>query len=66
VIFGLAPAWHAARMDLTHGLKEATRGSTGSGERARTRRVLVVTEFALSMVLMIAAGLLLHSFWDLL
>ncbi len=66
VIFGLAPAWYAGRADLTHALKQEGRGSTGSGEQARTRRVLVVTEFALSLVLMIAAGLLLRSFWDLL
>ena len=65
-IFGLAPAFHAGRLDLTHALKEAARGTTGSGQQARTRRVLVVTEFALSLVLMIAASLLLHSFWDLL
>jgi putative ABC transport system permease protein len=65
-IFGLAPALHAGRPDLTHMLKQEGRGSTGSGEQARTRRVLVVTEFALCLVLMIAAGLLLHSFWDLL
>jgi putative ABC transport system permease protein len=66
VIFGLAPALHAGRFDLTPALKEAARGSTGSGEQARTRRLLVITEFALSLVLMIAAGLLLRSFWDLL
>lgn len=66
VIFGLAPALHAGRVDLTTALKEAARGSTGSGEQARTRRVLVAAEFALSVVLMIAAGLLLRSFWDLL
>ena len=65
-IFGLAPALHAGRVDLTHALKEATRGSTGSGQQTRTRRALVVTEFALSLVLMIAAGLLLRRFWDLL
>jgi predicted permease len=65
-IFGLAPALHAGRPDLTHMLKQEGRSSTGSGEQARTRRVLVVTEFALSLVLMIAAGLLLRSFWDLL
>ena len=65
-IFGLAPALHAGRLDLTHMLKREGRGSTGSGEQARTRRVLVVTEFALSLVLMSAAGLLLRSFWDLL
>jgi len=65
-IFGLAPALHAGRFDLIGALKEATRGSTGSGEQAGTRRVLVVVEFALSLVLMIAAGLLLRSFADLL
>jgi predicted permease len=65
VVFGLAPALHAGRFDLTPALKEAARGSTGSGEQARTRRLLVITEFALSLVLMIAAGLLLRSFWDL-
>jgi putative ABC transport system permease protein len=64
-IFGLAPALHAGRFDLTPALKEAARGSTGFGEQARTRRLLVITEFALSLVLMIAAGLLLRSFWDL-
>ena len=41
------------------------RGSKGSTEQTRTRRLLVITEFALSLVLMIAAGLLLRSFWDL-
>src|SRR5271154_870636 len=65
-IFGLAPAVQASRLDLIPMLKQEGRGSTGSGEQSRTRRVLVVTEFALSLVLMIAAGLLLHSFWDLL
>jgi predicted permease len=66
VVFGLAPAWHSGQTDLTHMLKQEARGSTGSGEQAGTRRILVVTEFALSLVLMIVAGLLLRSFWDLL
>ncbi len=65
-IFGVAPALHAGRCDLTQALKEAARGSTSSGVQARTRRLLVITEFALSLVLMIAATLLLRSFWDLL
>jgi predicted permease len=65
-IFGLAPALHAGRLDLIPMLKQEGRGSTGSREQARTRRVLVITEFALSLVLMIAAGLLLRSFGDLL
>lgn len=66
VLFGFAPALHAGRADLTEALKEAARGSTGSGRQARTRRLLVVAEFALSLVLMVAATLLLRSFWDLL
>ena len=66
VVFGLAPALHARRLDLNHMLKQEGRGTTGSGEQTRTRRILVITEFALSLVLMIAAGLLLRSFWDLL
>jgi len=66
VLFGLAPALQAGRIDLNHALKQEGRPSTGSGERARTRRGLVITEFALSLVLLIAAGLLLRSFWHLL
>jgi len=64
-IFGLVPALQADRLDLTHMLKQVGRGSSASGEQARTRRVLVVIEFALSLVLMAAAGLLLRSFRDL-
>src|SRR6476660_1718283 len=66
VFFGLAPALQVGRLDLNHALKQEGRASTTSGGRARTRRVLVVAEFALSLVLMIAAGLLIHGFWDLL
>jgi predicted permease len=65
-IFGLVPALQVGRLDLTYVLKPEGRGSTGSSEQGRTRRVLVVTEFALSVVLMVAASLLLRSFWDLL
>jgi predicted permease len=65
VIFGLAPARQAGRLNLANTLKVEGRGSKGSAEQTRTRSVLVVTEFALSLVLMVAAGLLLRSFWDL-
>ena len=66
VIFGLAPALHAGKFDLIMALKDAVRGSTGSGQQARMRRMLVVSEFALSLVLIASACLLLRSFWDLL
>jgi predicted permease len=64
-IFGLAPAWLTSRLDLTTTLRQEGRGSSGSRQRSRLRRALVVGELALSLVLMIAAGLLLRSFWDL-
>jgi predicted permease len=64
-IFGLAPVRLASRLDLSEALRQEGRGTTGSAGQARARRALVVTEFALSLVLMIAAGLLLRSFWQL-
>src|SRR5437660_2538464 len=51
VLFGLAPALQAGRLDLIHALKQEGRASTGSGERARTRRRPVITDLALSLVL---------------
>ncbi len=66
LVFGLAPAFSARRIDLIHALKKEGRGSSGSREQARTRHTLVIMEFAMSLVLLISAGLLLHSFWDLL
>ena len=64
-IFGLAPAWLASRINLTEVLRRDGRGSSGSRQRSRLRRALVIGELALSLVLMVAAGLLLRSFWDL-
>jgi predicted permease len=64
-IFGLAPAWLTSRLDLTTTLRQEGRGSNGSRRRSRLRHVLVIGELALSLVLMVAAGLLLRSFWDL-
>jgi putative ABC transport system permease protein len=65
IIFGLAPAWLASRLDLTGTLRQEGRGSGGSTQRSRARRILVISELALSLMLMVAAGLLLRSFWDL-
>jgi putative ABC transport system permease protein len=64
-IFGLAPACLTSRLNLTATLRQEGRGSNGSRRRSRLRHVLVIGELALSLVLMIAAGLLLRSFWDL-
>jgi predicted permease len=66
VLFGLVPALQASNPDLTVNLKEGGKGA-GAGLRGqRFRGALVVTEIALSLVLMIAAGLLLRSFGRLL
>ena len=64
-IFGLAPAWLSSGLNLTETLRQEGRGSSGSRKRSRLRRALVIGELALSLVLMIAAGLLLRSFSDL-
>jgi predicted permease len=64
-VFGLAPAWLMSRFDLIGTLRQEGRGSSGSRERLRARQILVVSELALSVVLMVAASLLLRSFWDL-
>jgi predicted permease len=58
--FGLIPAWSTVRPDLNPTLKEGARGSAAGGERLR--RGLIVGEVALSLVLLVGAGLLLHSF----
>ncbi len=70
-IFGLAPAWLMSRVDLVGTLRQGGRGSSGSSGlsgflgRSRARQLLVISELALSLVLMVAAGLLLRSFWGL-
>jgi hypothetical protein len=64
-IFGLAYAWLMSRVDLIGTLRQEGRGSIGSLGRSRARQILVITELALSLVLMVAAGLLLRGFWDL-
>jgi predicted permease len=57
---GVLPAWHAAGVNVQEALKDASRGSTGGGQRLRAG--LLVAEVSLSLVLLIAAGLLLTSF----
>src|SRR5581483_1564412 len=65
LLFGLAPALHAARPEVQLALSEGGRGSSGKGQR-RLRGLLVVTEVALALVLLIGAGLLVRSFTRLL
>jgi putative ABC transport system permease protein len=62
LLFGLIPALQASRPDLVVNLKEGTQGAGSGARHHRFRGALVVVEFALSLILMIAAGLLLRSF----
>jgi putative ABC transport system permease protein len=62
VLFGLAPALQSSRADLAESLKQGGRGSSASPGRRRTRAVLVVSELALSLVLLAGAALLVRSF----
>jgi putative ABC transport system permease protein len=62
IIFGLAPAVQATRVELNQSLKANAGGSIGGGQPARLGRALVVVEIALALILLISAGLLLQSF----
>ena len=63
LVFGLAPALQASKTDLNESLKETERGSTG--RRQALRGALVVSEVALALVLLIGAGLMVKSLWQL-
>ncbi len=64
ILFGLGPALKATRRDLTQSLKEGG-GSGDSRSKHRAHNTLVIAEVALSLVVLIASGLLLNSFWRL-
>jgi putative ABC transport system permease protein len=62
VLFGLAPAWHARKLSLNESLREGGRGIAGLARVKRLRSLLVISEIALAVVLLIGAGLMLKSF----
>jgi putative ABC transport system permease protein len=64
VLFGCAPAWQTARLNLSDVLKESGRSAASAG-RHGLRRTLVVLEFALALTLLAGAGLVIHSFYKL-
>jgi predicted permease len=69
IVFGLLPAFRASRLDLHGNLKDVGRGSAGAGavwgRGQNLRRLLVMSELALSVMLLIGAGLLIRSFIQL-
>jgi predicted permease len=66
VLFGLAPALQATNPNQVENLREGGRGSGAGRRHTRLSRVLVVSEVALSIILLAGAGLLLRSFWRVL
>ena len=61
IIFGLFPAWHATRVDAIDSLRDGSKGSAGL-QSVRLRGALVIAQIALTMVLLVCAGLVWKSF----
>jgi predicted permease len=66
LVFGLAPALHSAKGALSSAIREGARGSGYSTKTGRLRDVLIVSELAFAVMLMVGAGLLLRTLRDLL
>jgi putative ABC transport system permease protein len=66
ILFGLAPAIQISRSSLSESLKEGGRGSAGGRRSQRARSGLIIFETALSVMLLVGAGLLLRSFFQIL
>lgn len=64
ILFGLAPAWRATKLDLTSALKESNR-TAGGGTRSRLSKALVVAQVALSLLLLNGAGLAVRTLRNL-
>jgi predicted permease len=65
ILFGLAPAMRATRVDVASTLKEAARGLAGPGSRLPLGKVLVIVQVALSLLLLIGAGLFVQTLANL-
>jgi predicted permease len=66
LLFGLFPAMEASQVEVNEGLREGSRGQTAGRKHGRTLSSLVVAQFALALVLLVGAGLLVRSFSRLL
>jgi len=65
LVFGLAPALQAGRLNLQEALRDGARGSGQSGKRARLRNGLVIVEVAMALILLVGASLFVRSFLNL-
>ena len=65
ILFGLLPARQSSRVEPQIALREQTRTGTADRRQQRVRRVLVILEVAMSVVLLVGAGLLLRTFYSL-
>lgn len=64
ILFGLAPAIQIARRNATESLKEGSRGAAAGPERQRLQRLLVIGQVALSLFLLVGAGLFVEGFLE--
>jgi predicted permease len=62
IVFGMAPVWIAARANIAEALKESGRSTTGSTTGHSIRKILVTSELAVALVLLVGAGLLIKGF----
>ena len=65
MLFGLVPAIQGSHADLHQVMQDAARSTSATGRATRLRSMLVVGEFALALVLLVGAALLVQSFWRL-
>ena len=62
LLFGVVPAWQALRLNLATTLRDESRGSSGGIRKNRFRSLFVISEVAISVILLICAGLLFRTF----
>jgi putative ABC transport system permease protein len=66
IFFGIFPALQASRVDVNASLKEGTRSGSTGARRANLRDILVAAEVAISLILLVGAGLMTRSLWNVL